>query len=290
MILFSAMLLIIAAAMLVTNRRVEHLNAQAAIVHGIERDAGELSYLSNDYLLFRESQQRTRWEKKFSAFPAGLSSLNPGLTELQAIVDNLKNSRQRLQAVFADVATIFASRTKFQDAAAVQAVIQVSWSRLAVQNQGIVFDVHRLDQLLHNRIDRLMRQRNIFIAALLVLFGAYFLANYLIIYRRTMQSISDLKAGTEIIGLGNLDLAIKVQHADEIGELSHAFNRMAANLKHVTASKADLEKEMAERRKAEEELRQQREWLQVTLNSIGDAVIAADTTGRITFINPLAAA
>ena len=43
-------------------------------------------------------------------------------------------------------------------------------------------------------------------------------------------------------------------------------------------------------RKSQEAIRQHREWLRVTLNSIGDAVITTDTEGRVTFINPVAAA
>ncbi len=43
-----------------------------------------------------------------------------------------------------------------------------------------------------------------------------------------------------------------------------------------------------ERGQVREQLRQQREWLRVTLASIGDAVIAADTEGRINFLNPAA--
>jgi two-component system cell cycle sensor histidine kinase/response regulator CckA len=39
---------------------------------------------------------------------------------------------------------------------------------------------------------------------------------------------------------------------------------------------------------ADREIRQQRELLRVTLTSIGDAVIATDAEGRITFINPVA--
>jgi two-component system cell cycle sensor histidine kinase/response regulator CckA len=45
-----------------------------------------------------------------------------------------------------------------------------------------------------------------------------------------------------------------------------------------------------EYQQAQQELRQQREWFEVTLASIGDAVIATDTHGIITFINQVAEA
>jgi PAS domain S-box-containing protein len=44
------------------------------------------------------------------------------------------------------------------------------------------------------------------------------------------------------------------------------------------------------RRNVEKRLREQREWLRVTLSSIGDAVIATDINGKINFINPVAEA
>ena len=37
-----------------------------------------------------------------------------------------------------------------------------------------------------------------------------------------------------------------------------------------------------------QELQEQREWFQVSLSSIGDAVITTDVDGRITFLNPVA--
>jgi PAS domain S-box-containing protein len=47
---------------------------------------------------------------------------------------------------------------------------------------------------------------------------------------------------------------------------------------------------MAERWQAEAALHEQREWLHVTLSSIGDAVIVTDSQGQVTFLNPVAAA
>jgi len=43
-----------------------------------------------------------------------------------------------------------------------------------------------------------------------------------------------------------------------------------------------------ERKRAEERLHRQREWLRVTLASVGDAVITTDTEGRVTFLNAVA--
>jgi PAS domain S-box-containing protein len=47
-------------------------------------------------------------------------------------------------------------------------------------------------------------------------------------------------------------------------------------------------RDITEKRQAQERLRVQQEWLRVTLASIGDAVIATDTKGRVTFLNPVA--
>ena len=47
-------------------------------------------------------------------------------------------------------------------------------------------------------------------------------------------------------------------------------------------------RDITERRRAEESLRSQSEWLRVTLASIGDAVITTDTTARVSYVNGIA--
>jgi PAS domain S-box-containing protein len=79
-------------------------------------------------------------------------------------------------------------------------------------------------------------------------------------------------------------------------EVHHDFERIgprtillnARRLDHVQFILLAME-DITARKQAEDALRHQRDLLDVTLASIGDGVIATDTQGRITFLNPVAA-
>jgi len=100
MFLFGLVLIIMAASVVITDQQVDRLNQQSEIAHNIEQDARDLSYLSNDYLLYGESQQRARWESKFAALSEQINRMNPDTPEQQALIDNIRGNRARLQAIF----------------------------------------------------------------------------------------------------------------------------------------------------------------------------------------------
>jgi PAS domain S-box-containing protein len=77
----------------------------------------------------------------------------------------------------------------------------------------------------------------------------------IILARSIVRPVRELVKGTAEIGRGNLDFRIKVKSRDEIGQLSNDFNQMASDLKSVTASRDDLDREIAERMESEKELR-----------------------------------
>jgi PAS domain S-box-containing protein len=254
MILFCVMLLVVFASTIITQHELERLDEQRELAHSVERGVSDLSYLSSAYLLYQEGQQRARWNSEYSSLSTKVSRLKPEGPEQQALVDNIKANLQRVKAVFADVISGFERVPHNRSAGMLPASVQVSWSRMAVQNQGIFFDASRLSQMFQDQRDQLTHKRNNLIFSLLGLFVVVLLSYYLLVYRRALRSISELQAGTRIIGAGNLEYALDPRHNDEIGELSHAFNRMTASLREVTASKAAFENEVAERKQAEQTL------------------------------------
>jgi len=288
MLLFGIILVVIAASAIITHQKLLKTSQQENLAAIIAQGASELSYLSNDYLIYRENQQLSRWQSRFASFSNQVANLNVDKAEQQVLARNIKANEQRLKQVFDSVASAVGGPSQNRRTALDLAFLQVSWSRMAVQSQGLVSDASRLSQLLHQQMDQLTKTRTILMYVMLGLFGALLLASYMLTYRRILKSIVTLQARTAVIGSGNLDIVIEEKKNDEIGDLSRAFNQMTINLKAVTASKADLEREVTQRKQAEEDLRQQREWLHVTLSSIGDAVITSDTEGRITFLNPVA--
>jgi signal transduction histidine kinase len=256
MFLFGIILAVIAASEIITSQQVEKADEQEKIASGIAQGANELSSLADDYLIYRESQQFKRWQSRFTSFSNRVASLRTDRPDQQALVANIRTNQKRLKEVFDSVASAPRSSSRNQSVALNPAFLQVSWSRMAVQSQGLVSNASHLSQLLHRQMDQLIGTKTMLTYVMVGLFGVFLLASYMLTYQRILKSIGTLQAGTAVIGSGNLDFIIEEKKNDEIGSLSRAFNQMAANLKGVTASKADLEREIIERKRAEEELRQ----------------------------------
>lgn len=115
-------------------------------------------------------------------------------------------------------------------------------------------------------------------------------------FKAVQGSLRHLTWQTRMIARGDYS-----QRVDFMGEFSESFNSMVHALseahdrierymEELLRVNADLQAENTERKQAEEALRISREWLRVTLDSIGDAVLTVDTLGRVTFLNPVAAA
>jgi PAS domain-containing protein len=88
-------------------------------------------------------------------------------------------------------------------------------------------------------------------------------------------------------GRGDEEIAVELMKAgaaDYLPKASLSTERLTASLRFSL----ELFEARAAQRRAEAALHEQREWLRITLTSIGDGVIATDPAGCVTFLNPVA--
>jgi len=90
-----------------------------------------------------------------------------------------------------------------------------------------------------------------------------------------------LKDATKRVGEGKFDRSIDIRSNDEFGELAGSFNTMVNNLRLVTTSRDELEKETKERRKVEKALRTSEELSRSIIETANDSFIAIDEKGLI---------
>jgi PAS domain-containing protein len=105
---------------------------------------------------------------------------------------------------------------------------------------------------------------------------------------------------TQQFAAGNLGARADLRGTDEVASLSRAFDRMAGQVAdtqrqlesrvrertfELARTVSVLQREIAERQRAENTLFDEKERIQVTLASIGDAVITTDVAGRVDYLN-----
>jgi PAS domain S-box-containing protein len=270
--------------MVAVDQQLTLLGVQEEYAGNIQTGTTDLSYLSDNFFLYQEDTKLYEWKTKVSLISDEISKLNSTNSQQQTLVNNIKVDLDNTNLGFSNVVTFLKSAPR-NSSVRVMPEFQTSWNQTSENYQSLSYDSSLLINYLEDQASQLNLINTVIAFVVFTLFGLNFIVNYLIMYRRVLKPILSLKAGTAIVGLGNLEHKIKIDKKDEVGDLAFAFNQMTTDLKSVTASKTELAKEITERKEAEGALRASEQRWATTLASIGDAIIAVNTAGEITFLN-----
>ncbi|MBP1731081.1 MAG: sensory transduction histidine kinase [Deltaproteobacteria bacterium] len=232
------------------NKAVEAQKVSSDIIIG----AFERVALRNDYVRNNSERARIQWFAKHEQIGRLLKSASQvfGDPEDRVLLSELGKDHGSLFNLFSGIVE---NREKTSSGAYPPALSQEIENRLISQLNIKVYDTVLLAGRLHEAAGQ-----HLFSALSLAgwsIITAFFIITATVIInswtmkRMIAERIVRLRDGASIIGQGNLQHRIDIQGDDEFAGLSRSFNTMTGKLR---GSYADLEKEIEERKKINEEL------------------------------------
>jgi two-component system, NtrC family, sensor histidine kinase KinB len=193
-----------------------------------------------------ERETAERIHRGFSSFTALLPQ----------VVDTSRSTRQRQQAYFSTLLPLFLG-------------MKADAQHILEMNQRSMYDANAAAR----REARLASRR-----LLLAIIACVLIATTigLLVQRWVLRPIHRLIESADEIRMGNLDLVLRIDTRDEIGQLSQAFNHMAVGLRQI-------------RRKERIELDRSRRVTEEVFRVLPEAIAVVDLGGRIDMATETAA-
>lgn len=286
----SLMAVLITGSLLFSYRAVWTAQEKDKAAQQVITGMNDLSGYVSEYVLFHEGRPLEQFLIEHDQVLEIVSSIQTNNPMQQHVLEQIGRDLDAMRSSFLKLVSNherYASGGFFE---LIQELENRLAGRLLVWSRGVVSEAAYLERLIDQELTRTEKRINILIFSLILATALFLTVGAVTMTRTVTSSLRRLRDGTERIGAGDFDHRIALPARDEIGELAQSFNRMTEHLQEVTVSRDTLEQEIQERKQAEASLREQREWLRVTLNSIGDAVVATDAEGRVSFLNAVASA
>lgn len=257
------LILVVGATLIISYVTMEAAWDNGNKVRLIRDHINELNHLVFYYVTYREERPKQQFQAEMQKMTALLDGARFRDPDLQRLLNEIRLNSQSMKEAFFRLVSSTEFNPQDEGNELIRELKEEVAGQLLIRSHNADSIASNLKKLVDGDIRRTQTRTLAFTFMVLILTTSP-LGYVLIRTRRSITSdLTKLREGTEVVRSGNLDYAIAVERNDEIGELTRAFNRMAADLKKVTASKTDLEKEMAERRKAETELRISQNFLEI---------------------------
>ena len=266
------------------NRDVEESHS----VNKIIKDISELDIVTYEYLMHHETRMVQQWWLKYISLAKllkgmGREEMHP---EYLPVLETIITNYEALGSLFLRLQDNLAKREKMIKGNRPRSEIDITIAlenRLVAQSlvrsQKITSDAFKLSAMIEQTLLRTQQKANAIILFSIIGFVVFSSCISFLTARAIMMPINELTKGVEIIGKGNLEHEIIVKGKNELGQLASSFNKMTKDLQVITVSRDELEKEIAERKQAEEALQESEERLRSTVSSLDDLLFVLDKNG-----------
>lgn len=235
----------------------EKVQEQDAIFQRMVQDAFEISFLTQEFFTYPGNRRTLeQWQLKYASLGGWLNKIPVQPLETQDALKKLHKNYTELLVLFNNLEpSVDAEGFPGTDRNMIEKRRNRVISGISIKAQSMVSGVVTMKQI--SRSNFLKQQKYVGLAMMvLTIFATGFLGVLSFLFSRsTLNQLAALHKGVDLVASGNLDHRVGTGSPDELGMLSRAFDQMVDNLKTIMASREDLNREITERKKAEEELK-----------------------------------
>ncbi len=241
------------AACTVSFRQLQHVHRTVDAIQNIEKRAFDLQTLSADYLLRANERAHHQWLAAYDSLTNLIGALEPVTDDDREMLRQTRDAHREMYRVFQRLVAL--SRPNTAETAPAprlqQELRQRLGGQLSIKAQIVVARVAVVHDRVLTRQEALRRFERTVVLACIAILGLALIGGATWITRSVVRPVLQLQQGTAVIAQGNLHHKVGTDSADEIGALARAFDDMMAVLLATTASRNDLNEEVAERRRAQ---------------------------------------
>lgn len=265
---------------------------EAKIASIIVKDMAELNIATHEYLLHPGERPLIQWKSKYDSLANRLTSEENKFDspEENISLNKIHQNLVRLGTVFSKLTADFGKeRGLDRQKDPISSELQDRLiGELLIRSQATISPVFHLQKVIHDEIEVAQKRYSFLISIFLVVFMFLIVGILIWINKSIARPIIMLEEGIQIVGTGNLSHKVGTEAKDEIGTLSRSFDKMTEDLKKSTTSIVDLNKEIVERKLAEEELSEKTLWLNSMFHALEEAVFIAGPDQKLVDINSAA--
>lgn len=198
----------------------------------VAKGVSGLGLVAFEYIVARPERAKLQWQQRYTSLNQSLRRDMFEEAEERSIMGELRRQLQYLQETFSQLVLLDSHRSgNAQEMALAQEVEKRLITQIMVMTQNSSADATRLAHLSELRIIHAQWRTSWLVALLVLLIGAIILLNYVTAQSQILEPIRKLKQGTDAFAKGDLSVRTAVDVRNELGDLSQAFDQMAARLR-----------------------------------------------------------
>jgi signal transduction histidine kinase/response regulator RpfG family c-di-GMP phosphodiesterase len=248
------------AALVIAFRQINTAWQESAMANELTSGLFELGILTTDYVLHDGERAHAQWLKKHDSLTRLLGNARFADPESHTILKQCRQNNQEIRSIFIGLAQLHAGRGTLPAGAEVSPELKQRFvGQLDTRTQTIVSDASELAERSRDNATTARNQSIVIMLAAVAMIAVSLIGISAVFDHGVVLPLERLQKDIEAIGSGNLNHKVGVTSRDEVGQLARAFDEMTGKLKSVTVSRDDLAVEIAERKRAQEELRHAKE-------------------------------